>query len=106
MSKAFRGTINIDIKDSKPDWEPYTQPSAPEGSPNVVYIVLDVVEDDVHDIGRALRSGRLRVRLPVGLRIFDVDVDRSTERLGHGRSSRRSVGRSPSAIAPLSTLGP
>src|SRR3954469_3490773 len=43
MPKPFRGTINIDIKDSTPDWEPYTQPSAPDGAPNVLYIVLDDV---------------------------------------------------------------
>jgi hypothetical protein len=24
MSKPFRGVINIDIKQSTPDWEPYT----------------------------------------------------------------------------------
>jgi arylsulfatase len=43
VSKPFRGTINVDIRDSTPDWEPYTQPSAPEGAPNVLYIVLDDV---------------------------------------------------------------
>ena len=44
MRKPFRGTVNIDIKDSAPDWEPYTQPIAPEaGSPNVLYVVLDDV---------------------------------------------------------------
>ncbi len=43
MSKPFRGTINIDIKDSVPDWGPYTQPMAPEGAPNVLYVVLDDV---------------------------------------------------------------
>ncbi|HEX4673617.1 MAG TPA: arylsulfatase, partial [Solirubrobacteraceae bacterium] len=43
MGKPFRGTINIDIKDSVPDWEPYTQPKAPDGAPNVLYIVLDDV---------------------------------------------------------------
>jgi arylsulfatase len=43
VSKPFRGTINIDIRESTPDWEPYTQPIAPEGSPNVLYIVLDDV---------------------------------------------------------------
>jgi arylsulfatase len=26
-----------------PDWEPYTQPIAPEGTANVLYIVLDDV---------------------------------------------------------------
>ncbi len=43
MAKPFKGTINIDIRDSVPDWEPYTQPMAPEGAPNVLYIVLDDV---------------------------------------------------------------
>ena len=43
MSKPFKGIVNIDIKDSVPDWEPYTQPVAPEGAPNVLYMVLDDV---------------------------------------------------------------
>jgi arylsulfatase A-like enzyme len=43
MTKPFRGVINVDIRDSVPDWEPYTQPIAPEGTPNVLYIVLDDV---------------------------------------------------------------
>src|SRR6478672_7481886 len=43
MAKPFKGTINIDVRDSVPDWEPYTQPKAPEGAPNVLYIVLDDV---------------------------------------------------------------
>ncbi len=43
MARDFRGTINIDIRDSVPDWTPFEPPKAPEGSPNVVYIVLDDV---------------------------------------------------------------
>ena len=43
MTTPFRGTVNIDIKDSTPDWAPYTQPMAPDGAPNVLYIVLDDV---------------------------------------------------------------
>ena len=43
MSKPFKGAINVDIKESVPDWGPYTQPVAPEGTPNVLYIVLDDV---------------------------------------------------------------
>ncbi|HEY2310180.1 MAG TPA: arylsulfatase [Gaiellaceae bacterium] len=43
MTKPFKGVINTDIRDSVPDWEPYTQPIAPEGAPNVLYIVLDDV---------------------------------------------------------------
>jgi hypothetical protein len=43
MSKRFNGTIEIDGRDSTPDWEPYVQPVAPQGSPSVLYIVLDDV---------------------------------------------------------------
>ena len=41
MGKPFKGTINVDIRDSVPDWEPFEPPKAPEGAPNVLYIVLD-----------------------------------------------------------------
>src|SRR5262245_17100925 len=41
MTRPFKGTINIDIKDSVPDWGPYEQPRAPEGAPSVLLIVLD-----------------------------------------------------------------
>jgi hypothetical protein len=32
MTKPFQGTINIDIRDSVPDWEPYKQPEAKAGA--------------------------------------------------------------------------
>jgi hypothetical protein len=31
MSDSFRGTVNMDVRDSVPDWEPYVQPVAPDG---------------------------------------------------------------------------
>ena len=43
MSKPFRGTINVDIRDSDPDWTPFEPARAPEGAPSVLYIVLDDV---------------------------------------------------------------
>jgi arylsulfatase A-like enzyme len=43
MAKNFKGTINVDIRDSVPDWTPFEPAKAPDGSPNVVYIVLDDV---------------------------------------------------------------
>jgi arylsulfatase A-like enzyme len=43
MSIPFKGTINIDIQDSTPDWEPYRQPIAPPGAPSVLYVILDDV---------------------------------------------------------------
>ena len=41
MARSFRGITNLDIRDSVPDWGPYEQPRAPQGAPNVLYIVLD-----------------------------------------------------------------
>ena len=43
MSEPFKGTINVDIRDSVPDWTPFESPKAPDGAANVVYIVLDDV---------------------------------------------------------------
>ena len=43
MPNPFSGVVNVDIRDSKPDWEPFEPPKAPDGAPSVVYIVLDDV---------------------------------------------------------------
>jgi len=43
MTKPWKGKIAVDIRESKPDWEPFIQPQAPEGSPNILYIVWDDV---------------------------------------------------------------
>jgi len=37
----FKGTIKLDIRDSKADWKPYTPRTAPKGSPNVLFILYD-----------------------------------------------------------------
>ena len=37
----FGGTISEDIRDSVPDWGPYRAASAPEGAPNVLYLLWD-----------------------------------------------------------------
>jgi len=39
----FAGVVNVDIRDSVPDWAPFEAPRAPQGAPSVVYIVLDDV---------------------------------------------------------------
>ncbi|HEY9854980.1 MAG TPA: arylsulfatase [Stenomitos sp.] len=43
MSKPFKGRIALDVRDSVPDFGPYEPPKAPEGAPNVLYIVMDDV---------------------------------------------------------------
>lgn len=39
--QEFKGVIELDVRDSKADWDPYTLKSAPEGSPNVLFILFD-----------------------------------------------------------------
>jgi arylsulfatase A-like enzyme len=39
--KPFKGVIKLDVRDSTPDWEPYTPPRAPEGAPNILFILYD-----------------------------------------------------------------
>lgn len=41
MSEQFKGVINLDVRDSTPDWTPYLPPTAPAGAPNVLYVILD-----------------------------------------------------------------
>lgn len=43
MPNPFKGIMNIDSRDSTPDWGPYEQPKAPQHAPNVLYIVWDDV---------------------------------------------------------------
>jgi arylsulfatase A-like enzyme len=39
----FKGQINVDIRDSEPDWTPFEPTRASAGAPNVLYVVLDDV---------------------------------------------------------------
>jgi arylsulfatase len=38
---GFNGEIKLDIRDSKSDWAPYTHKKAPEGAPNILFILYD-----------------------------------------------------------------
>ena len=38
---AFKGDIQLDVRDSKADWAPYERKKAPEGSPNILFILYD-----------------------------------------------------------------
>jgi hypothetical protein len=50
VPKQFSGVVNVDIRDSVPDWEPFLQPKAPEGAPNVLMIVWDDVGYGAMDV--------------------------------------------------------
>ena len=41
MGKPFKGVIKLDVRDSKPDWTPYTLKKAPADAPNVLVILYD-----------------------------------------------------------------
>ncbi len=43
MGTSFNGKIALDIRDAEPDWGPFLAPKAPDGAPNVVFIVWDDV---------------------------------------------------------------
>ena len=36
MAKPFKGVVNVDVTESVPDWGPYTQPIALDGTPSVL----------------------------------------------------------------------
>jgi arylsulfatase A-like enzyme len=40
-SSKFNGVIKLDVRDSKPDWEPFTPKKAPKDAPNVLFILYD-----------------------------------------------------------------
>lgn len=62
MTKPFSGTIDLDIRKSKPDWNAFLDTKAPENAPNVLVILYD-------DTGQAAWS-------PYGGRIEMPTLDR------------------------------
>jgi arylsulfatase len=41
LPAGFHGVIKLDVRDSKPDWTPFTPKKAPEGAPNFLFILYD-----------------------------------------------------------------
>ena len=41
MARPFEGVINLDVRDSTPDWGPYEAEKAPDGAPNVLIVLYD-----------------------------------------------------------------
>jgi hypothetical protein len=62
MARTFKGSIKLDIRDSKPDWEAFLDTRAPKDAPNVLVILYD-------DTGQAAWS-------PYGGRIEMPTMDR------------------------------
>ncbi|WP_171668905.1 arylsulfatase [Ruegeria sp. HKCCD4884] len=38
---GFNGKIELDVRDSESDWTPFTPKAAPEGSPNILFVLYD-----------------------------------------------------------------
>ena len=62
MTREFQGKIELDVRDSQPDWEAFLPGKAPEGAPNVLVVLYD-------DTGQAAWS-------PYGGRINMPTMDR------------------------------
>ncbi len=41
MAREFKGKVELDIRDSTPDWDAFLTPRAPSGSPNVLIVLYD-----------------------------------------------------------------
>ena len=69
MSERWKGTVNLDIRDSVPDWEPYLQPQATEGAPNVLMIVWDDVGYGAMDVfGGPIKTPTMQRIADMGIR--------------------------------------
>ena len=68
VAPEFAGKIELDIRDSVPDWAPYLAPKAPAGAPNVLFIVWDDVGYGTMDCFGG------PVRTPTMTRIADLGV--------------------------------
>ncbi|WP_029146279.1 arylsulfatase [Microbacterium luticocti] len=68
MTPAFGGRIATDVRDSVPDWAPYLEPSAPEGAPNILFIVWDDIGYGAWDLYGGL------IQMPTMRRIAERGV--------------------------------
>ncbi len=41
INEGFDGKIELDVRDSTPDWKPFELKKAPEGAPNVLVVLYD-----------------------------------------------------------------
>lgn len=69
MTNQFKGRVELDVRDSEPDWTPFLQPAAPEGVPNVLMIVWDDVGYGAMDIhGGPIETPTMRRIADAGIR--------------------------------------
>jgi arylsulfatase A-like enzyme len=67
--QKWSGRVEVDIRDSEPDWTPFLQPQAPDGAPNVLMIVWDDVGYGAMDVfGGPIETPTMRRIADSGLR--------------------------------------
>jgi arylsulfatase A-like enzyme len=65
----WSGRVEVDIRDSEPDWTPFLQPKAPAGAPNVLVILWDDVGYGAMDVfGGPIETPTMRRIADLGLR--------------------------------------
>jgi len=70
VKDRFNGVVNVDVRDSIPDWTPYLQPQAPDGAPNVLMIVWDDVGYGAMDVfGGPIETPNMRRLADRGVRM-------------------------------------
>ena len=69
MAKQWNGKIELDIRDSTPDWEPFLAPQAPAGAPNVLFLAWDDVGYGTMDVfGGPVETPTMRRIAELGVR--------------------------------------
>jgi hypothetical protein len=79
MAKRFKGVINLDIRESTPDWDAFLPEKAAAGAPNV----LVVLYDDTRCTAWSPYGGR--IEMPTPQKLADGG-------LTYSRTPRRSAG--------------
>ncbi|EHR51811.1 arylsulfatase A family protein [Saccharomonospora marina XMU15] len=69
VGEGFRGRVEVDIRDSVPDWKPFLQPQAPADAPNVLMVVWDDVGYGAMDVnGGPIETPTMRRIADAGIR--------------------------------------
>ncbi len=69
MSQQFNGKIELDVRDSTPDWEPFLAPQAREGAPNVLFLAWDDIGYGTMDVfGGPVETPNMRRIAEMGVR--------------------------------------
>jgi len=70
VSGKFKGRVEVDIRESEPDWDPFLQPKAPDGAPNVLMIVWDDVGYGAMDVhGGPIETTTMKRIADAGIRV-------------------------------------